>query len=210
MTITSYSRRTAVAAVATAASAALLLSACAESSDGSSTASSASSAASSAASSVSAAASASASSTAEPGHEGHDHEHGGETIGTGDVTLTDGYITAKPAEKKMTSFMGELSNKSDKDIVITEVSGNIEGAKFEIHMVKDGVMMVKPDGITIPAKSMAVLKPGSDHIMIMGVSKELAAGDTFDITLTDASGNKYELPKVPVRVQQSTHEHYAK
>ena len=45
--------------------------------------------------------------------------------------------------------------------------------------------------------------------MIMNVPQELAAGDTVSMTLTDDGGNDYVIADIPVRVQQSSHEHYA-
>ena len=53
------------------------------------------------------------------------------------------------------------------------------------------------------------LQPGHEHIMIMDNHDEIAAGDDVTLTLKDEQGKTYELKDVPVRVQQSTHEHYS-
>lgn len=126
----------------------------------------------------------------------------------GALKLEDGYVTAKSTEKKMTSVMGTLKNDTDKEIHIVSVSGNVKGARYEIHQTVDGVMKVKEDGLMIPAKGEVTLKPGGDHIMIMDVPQELAAGDTVNLVLKDADGKEYPLNDIPVRVQQSSHEHY--
>ncbi|HIW96830.1 MAG TPA: copper chaperone PCu(A)C [Candidatus Corynebacterium gallistercoris] len=125
------------------------------------------------------------------------------------VTLDEGYVTAKPADKEMTSVMGHLVNHTDSDLHITAVSGDLDGAAWEIHETSDGTMRVKEDGLTIPAGGHVALEPGGDHIMIMNVPQELAAGDTVSMTLTDDGGNDYVIADIPVRVQQSSHEHYA-
>ena len=44
--------------------------------------------------------------------------------------------------------------------------------------------------------------------MIMEVKEELSAGDSLNLTLVDKDGEEYKLDNIPVRVQQSTHEHY--
>lgn len=124
------------------------------------------------------------------------------------LKLDDGYVTAKSADKNMTSVMGTLENDTDKEIHIVSVSGNIKGARYEIHQTVGGVMKVKEDGLMIPAKGEVTLKPGGDHIMIMDVPQELAAGDTVNLVLKDADGKEYPLNDIPVRVQQSSHEHY--
>jgi copper(I)-binding protein len=44
--------------------------------------------------------------------------------------------------------------------------------------------MQEVDKVEIPAGEVVQLKPGGFHIMLMGMKKELKAGDTFDVTLT--------------------------
>lgn len=56
----------------------------------------------------------------------------------------------------------------------------------EIHNVFDnnGVMEMRPvDGVDIPAGGTVLLKPGSFHVMLIGLHKGLALGDQFDVTL---------------------------
>lgn len=124
------------------------------------------------------------------------------------LEFNDSYVTAKPADKNMTSVFGTLHNVTDKDITITEVKGDIDGAKYELHEVNDDGEMQEISSLSIPAGEDSVLEPGGNHIMIMEVSDEIAAGDSLSFTLVDEDGNEYKLDNVPVRVQQSTHEHY--
>ncbi|MGJ4137634.1 copper chaperone PCu(A)C [Corynebacterium evansiae] len=124
------------------------------------------------------------------------------------LEFNDSYVTAKAADKNMTSVFGTLHNTTDKDITITEVKGDIDGAKYELHEVNADGEMQEISSLTIPAGEDSVLEPGGNHIMIMEVSDEIAAGDSLSFTLVDEDGNEYKLDNVPVRVQQSTHEHY--
>ena len=128
-------------------------------------------------------------------------------MGSEDVTFDDAYVTAMPAEKKMTSVFGKLVNNTDKEIHIVSASGSLD-VKYELHEVVDGVMQENPDGFRIPANGELELKPGGDHIMLMDVKKEIAAGDDVELSLKDEEGKEYSLGEVPVRVQQSSHEHY--
>ena len=141
------------------------------------------------------------------GHEGHDHMAGGKTIESGDLAFQDAYITAKPASKKMTGVFGTFKNNSDKEITITEVSGSLKG-RYEIHETNNGVMAQMKGGLKIPAGQMSELKPGGNHLMIMDNTDEIAAGDTLTLNLKDSEGKTYELKDIPVRVQNSQHEHY--
>ncbi|SCX15524.1 hypothetical protein CJBVI_1111 [Corynebacterium jeikeium] len=190
MSLTSLnnSKKRAAAVAAVALSSALFLSACSDDGEDKNGAST------------------SAEATQSTGSDGSD----GSTEAADDKALEfkDSYVTAKPADKNMTSVFGTLHNTTDKEITITEVKGDIDGAKYELHEVnKDGEMQ-QISSLTIPAGEDSVLEPGGNHIMIMEVSDEIAAGDSLAFTLVDKDGKEYKLDNVPVRVQQSTHEHY--
>lgn len=137
-------------------------------------------------------------------------EQGGESaaIGSEELQFKDAYVTAKGADKMMTAVFGTLHNTTDKDITITEVKGDIDGADYQLHTVDNAGVMKQVSDMKIPAGKDKALEPGGDHIMIMEVKKELSAGDALTLTLVDEDGKEYEMKNIPVRVQQSTHEHY--
>jgi len=59
--------------------------------------------------------------------------------------------------------------------------------KVMIHRttMEDGVMKMAPVGaVTIPSHGTVVFKPGSYHVMLMGLTRPLAKGDTFPLTLS--------------------------
>jgi copper(I)-binding protein len=57
----------------------------------------------------------------------------------------------------------------------------------EIHeTVMEGEVMkmqMLPDGLEVPAKEEVMLKPGSYHVMLIGIKRDLKVGDTFSIDL---------------------------
>ena len=58
--------------------------------------------------------------------------------------------------------------------------------KAELHTMsmQGTVMKMRPlSGLDIPAGQPVMLKPGGDHIMLMGLSQPLRAGQTFPLTL---------------------------
>jgi copper(I)-binding protein len=60
-------------------------------------------------------------------------------------------------------------------------------ATAELHeTVNDnGVMRMRPvPGLPLEAGKPVVLKPGSYHLMLMGLKQQLKPGDTFPVTLT--------------------------
>ena len=83
----------------------------------------------------------------------------------------------------------DLSGKGN-SLVGLEMAG---GGKAEIHeTVTDGDMvkmrMIK--SLPIPAGGRAELTPAGGHLMIMGLSGPLKAGDTLPITLKFADGSE--------------------
>ncbi len=79
-----------------------------------------------------------------------------------------------------------LVNDSETAFTLTSVS--FSGANVvEIHetSMNEGMMrMRKVSHIDIPANGSAELKPGSYHIMLIGLEKEMKAGTAETLTLT--------------------------
>ena len=88
--------------------------------------------------------------------------------------------TGQPGQVSAAYF--EVKNKGAADKI---VSANCDCAKAtELHDVKmvDGAMkMVPVSGMEVPANGELKLKPGSYHIMLIGLNRPLAAGETLPI-----------------------------
>ena len=79
-----------------------------------------------------------------------------------------------------------LANASSIPYALTSVSFNAAGM-VELHETRmNGKMMQmrRIYQIDIPANGSVELKPGSYHVMLMGLDKGLAAGTTETLTLT--------------------------
>jgi periplasmic copper chaperone A len=58
--------------------------------------------------------------------------------------------------------------------------------KVQLHRTvsENGIMKMKHvSGLPVPAHGMATLKPGSYHVMMMGLNKPMKPGQTFPLTL---------------------------
>jgi copper(I)-binding protein len=88
--------------------------------------------------------------------------------------------TGQPGQVSAAYF--EVKNKGPADKI---VSANCDCAKAtELHDVKmvDGAMkMVPVAGMEVPANGELKLKPGSYHIMLIGLNRPLVAGETLPI-----------------------------
>ncbi|MEY4493355.1 MAG: hypothetical protein RL355_704 [Actinomycetota bacterium] len=106
----------------------------------------------------------------------------------------------------MTGAFMTLTNDSDHDMTL--VGGKSDAAPMvQIHEVVDGVMQEKSGGLVIKARSSEVLKPGGNHVMLMGMKEPLIAGAEVTITLTFDDGSELDVTG-PVKVINIEQEHY--
>jgi copper(I)-binding protein len=67
-------------------------------------------------------------------------------------------------------------------------------AELHTHLHENGVMKMRPvDAIEVPANGMAMLKPGGDHVMLMGLTAPLVEGQTFPLTLVFEKAGEIEV-----------------
>ena len=119
-----------------------------------------------------------------------------------DVEIDGAYARASiPNVPNSTAFF-VIKNNSDKDIAITSANSDV-AEKNELHThIKENEMM-KIEKLVVPAKSSLELKSGGDHVMLMGLKKELKAGDEINLELSFSDGDKKSI-KVPVKDLAST------
>jgi copper(I)-binding protein len=79
-----------------------------------------------------------------------------------------------------------LRNHSANDDALMSVSSDVAAAT-EIHLSQttaDGTMeMIKQESIALPVDSEVEFKPGSYHVMLIGLKQDLKAGDEITLTL---------------------------
>ncbi|MBN1305426.1 MAG: copper chaperone PCu(A)C [Anaerolineales bacterium] len=80
-----------------------------------------------------------------------------------------------------------VDNPGQADALLS-VGSQISGA-VELHhsMQQDGAMVMQlQERIEMPANDRVELEPGGLHVMLIALTRDLKAGDTFDLTLTFA------------------------
>ncbi len=112
---------------------------------------------------------------------------------TAPIAVQQPWARATPTGAKTGAVYMTLDNKSANADRLTGGSSDVAD-KVQIHEMKvaNGVMQMRelPDGLPVPAGGSVVLKPGSYHVMLIGLKKPLTAGETFPLTLTFAkAGN---------------------
>ncbi|MDY3663377.1 MAG: copper chaperone PCu(A)C [Campylobacter sp.] len=122
-----------------------------------------------------------------------------------DIEIEGAYARASIPNVSNSAAFFVIKNNSDKDIAITSVNSDI-AEKNELHThIKENEMMkmIKIEKLVVPAKSSLELKSGGDHVMLMGLKKELKAGDEISLELSFSDGDKKKI-KVPVKDLAST------
>ena len=122
-----------------------------------------------------------------------------------DVEIDGAYARASIPNVPNSAAFFVIKNNSDKDIAITSANSDI-AEKNELHThIKENQMMkmIKIEKLVVPAKSSLELKSGGDHVMLMGLKKELKVGDEINLELSFSDGDKKSI-KVPVKDLAST------
>lgn len=122
-----------------------------------------------------------------------------------DVEIEGAYARASIPNVPNSAAFFVIKNNSDKDIAITSANSDI-AEKNELHThIKENQMlkMMKIEKLVVPAKSSLELKSGGDHVMLIGLKKELKAGDEISLELSFSDGDKKSI-KVPVKDLAST------
>jgi len=91
-------------------------------------------------------------------------------------------------------FMVIVNKAHEADKLIAVSTPVAASAELHTHIQEGEVMRMRPvDGIDVPAMGQAVLKPGSFHIMLMGLKEPLVKDTKIPMTLTFQKAGKIEI-----------------
>lgn len=126
--------------------------------------------------------------------------------GSTSITVEQPWSRATPAGAKTGAVYMTIDNKSGTADRLTGASSDVAD-KLQIHEMKveNGVMQMREmsDGLSVPGNGSVVLKPGSYHVMLIGLKKPLTTGETFPLTLTFAKAGNISVT-VPVQAMGAT------
>lgn len=118
----------------------------------------------------------------------------------GELTMDHGSVRAMPPGHPNTAAFMALHNTFDHDVVLVGVSSDVASiAEFHQHeMSANGVMsMHRVNRITIKAGECFEFKSGDHHIMLMGLTQSLRAGESINLHLQDDQQQQYHF-MIPV------------
>lgn len=115
------------------------------------------------------------------------------------VKAADAWCRAAPVGAPAGGCYVTLTASADDRLVAVETPA---AARGEIHTMSmtDGVMRMRrlSDGLALPAGQAVALKPGAEHLMVIGPRQPLAAGGTVRLTLRFAKSPPLTLT-APIR-----------
>ncbi|CAN7238935.1 copper chaperone PCu(A)C [Rhizobium sp. LjRoot30] len=106
----------------------------------------------------------------------------------GNIEVVHPWSRATPPGAKVAAGYVTIKNTGSEPDRLVSVTGDI-AEKTEVHEMAvngEGVMTMRPvpEGVEIPAGGEVELKPGSFHIMFMGLNRHAKEGESFSGTLT--------------------------
>lgn len=117
-----------------------------------------------------------------------------------EVNVKDSWVRGTVAGQSATGAFMELN--SSEDATLLGASSPVAGV-VEVHemTMENGVMKMRAlPKLSLPAGKSVTLKPGSYHIMLMGLKQPLKKGETVPLTLK-VEGKDRKLSTVEVKAE---------
>jgi copper(I)-binding protein len=121
------------------------------------------------------------------------------TAATPDVKATNAWCRAAPAGAPAGGCYVTLTASSDDRLVAVETPAADHAEIHTMSMEGDLMRMRRlPNGLVLPAARPVALKPGAEHLMIIGPKTQMRAGGDIPITLKFAKAKPVSL-RFPIR-----------
>ena len=107
-------------------------------------------------------------------------------VAAGTLAVTSPWARATPPGATVGAAYATLENRGDEDDRLLRVASPVARA-VELHetLEENGMAKMRPLGeVVVPAGGKLEMRPGSTHMMLMGLTAPLKAGDTVPLTLT--------------------------
>ena len=105
---------------------------------------------------------------------------------SGVITVSDAWVRAAPTtDSTSAGYMTIANGGSTEDTLVSATSPVASDVEIHETSMESGMAGMKPvDRVPVAAGTTVRLEPGGYHLMIMGLTRTLAAGDTVELDLT--------------------------
>lgn len=124
------------------------------------------------------------------------------------LMIHDPYVRLAPPNAPATGAFMLIKNNGTVDRKLLKAESPVaKSVELHNHINDNGIMRMREvPNIEVKAGGQAVLKPGSYHVMLIGMHKPLTEGDSVPLTLRFDDGSTQQI-NVPVRkIQVPTHD----
>ncbi len=98
------------------------------------------------------------------------------------------------------AYLTIMNHSGEADRLLGARTERAAVTEIHTHVHENGLMQMRQvDAVDIPAHGTATLKPGADHLMLMGLTAPLAEGDSFALTLIFEKAGEVQ---VEIKVEQ--------
>ncbi|XOV87137.1 MAG: copper chaperone PCu(A)C [Pseudomonadota bacterium] len=117
-----------------------------------------------------------------------------ETVRAGGITVEKAWSRATPPGARAAAIYMLLTNRGTEAVSVVSLSTDV-ASMTEAHQTinEDGMMRMRPaENLLIAVGDSLVFEPGGLHVMLMGLQRQLSAGDTFTLQITLSDGQQLE------------------
>ncbi len=121
-------------------------------------------------------------------------------IALADVNVESAYIRAVPPGQMNSAAFMQLKNDGTDEISLVAAKSQVaKNVELHTHIHDNGVMRMRQiNEISLPVGEAIMLQPGGMHIMLIGLTQNLSAGENIKLSLEFSDGSKQAL-EVPVQ-----------
>lgn len=112
------------------------------------------------------------------------------------IEVTDARMVLNAVSGNPAAIYFTLVNNTERAITLRGASvANAESAMLHSYQEWDGQMVMGEMGpLAVEPGASTTFEPGAQHVMVMGVSPQLQAGGTTEVTLNLLGGGKHSFP----------------
>jgi copper(I)-binding protein len=120
------------------------------------------------------------------------------------ISVDNPYVREVPPGQMTSASFLLLKNDNNKEISLIKASSDVaKNVELHEHVHNNGMMQMRQvPKIVIPANSTQELKPGGYHIMLIGLTRKIKAGDKININLEFDNGDKKTITATVKKIMQ--------
>ena len=127
-----------------------------------------------------------------------------------EIQVDKAWARAAPPGAGVTAGYMQISNNSDTEITLTQISSP-QFTRVEFHRTRQDehgtVSMARMHEVTLAPGETQAFSPGGQHLMLIGPHQELVEGDSVEVIISSEAGEKISVTLPVRRAHHEGHQH---